>query len=188
MNTQDLIKVWDLPLRVFHWLLVLAFFIAYFTEDELLTVHVWAGYLVCALLIFRLVWGFIGTENSRFSSFLCKPAESIAYLKDLLALKNKRYLGHNPAGATMIVLLLISLFFTVLTGLAVYGADQALGPLAFIGSSHEEFWEDVHEFFANFTVLLIIVHLAGVALESYVHKESLPKAMVHGFKKPLKKS
>ncbi|MDD1607434.1 MAG: cytochrome b/b6 domain-containing protein [Methylococcaceae bacterium] len=146
MKSEDLIKVWDLPLRIFHWLLVIAFFIAYFTEDELLTVHVWAGYLVGGLLVFRL-------------------------------------LGHNPAGAAMIVLLLLSLLMTVITGLAVYGADQAAGPLAFIGNSHEDFWEEIHEFFANFTLLLVIVHVIGVVVESIIHRENLAKAMFNGNKK-----
>lgn len=183
MKNNESIKVWDLPLRIFHWLLVVGFFVAYLTEDELLTVHVWAGYLVPGLLVFRLAWGFIGNEYARFSSFLCSPARSIAYVKDLAALKTKRYIGHNPAGAAMIVLLLISLLMTVLTGLAVYGADQAAGPLASIGPANEEFWEEIHEFFANFTLLLVFIHVVGVAVESYIHRENLAKAMVNGYKK-----
>jgi cytochrome b len=183
MESQELVKVWDLPLRIFHWLLVAGFFIAYLTEDDLLTVHVWAGYLVAGLLVFRLIWGFVGNDYARFSNFLCSPAKSIAYLKDLIALKNQRYIGHNPAGAAMIVLLLVSLLATVITGLAVYGADQAAGPLAAIGSANEKMWEEVHEFFANFTLVLVVVHVAGVAIESYIHRENLARAMVHGFKK-----
>ncbi|MDD5411110.1 MAG: cytochrome b/b6 domain-containing protein [Methylobacter sp.] len=183
MNTQELVKVWDLPLRIFHWLLVAGFFIAYLTEDDLLTVHVWAGYLVTGLLVFRLIWGFVGNEYARFSSFLCSPAQSLAYVKDLVALKTKRYIGHNPAGAAMIVLLLVSLLMTVITGFAVYGADQAAGPLASIGSSQKELWEEVHEFFANFTLLLVVVHVIGVAVESYIHRENLARSMVHGYKK-----
>ena len=76
MKQQDTIKVWDLPLRIFHWLLVAGFFTAYLTEDELLNVHVWAGYLVFGLLIFRLLWGFAGNQYARFSSFLCSPKQS----------------------------------------------------------------------------------------------------------------
>lgn len=185
MNTQEMVKVWDLPLRIFHWLLVIGFFIAYLTEDDLLTVHVWAGYLVAGLLVFRLLWGFIGNQYARFSSFLCSPAQSIAYVKDLVALKTKRYIGHNPAGAAMIVLLLVSLLMTSVTGFAVYGADKAAGPLAGIGPSHEELWEEVHEFFANFTLLLVAVHVLGVAVESYIHRENLARSMVHGYKKAL---
>jgi len=183
MNSQELVKVWDLPLRIFHWLLVAGFFIAYLTEDDLLTVHVWAGYLVAGLLAFRLVWGFIGNDYARFSNFLCSPAKSIAYIKDLLVLKTRRYIGHNPAGAAMIVLLLVSLLATVITGFAVYGADQAAGPLAAIGSANEKMWEEVHEFFANFTLVLVVAHVIGVAVESYIHRENLARAMVHGFKK-----
>jgi cytochrome b len=183
MESQELVKVWDLPLRIFHWLLVAGFFIAYLTEDDLLTVHVWAGYLVTGLLVFRLVWGFIGNDYARFSNFLCSPAKSIAYLKDFVALKTQRYIGHNPAGAAMIVLLLVNLMLTVITGFAVYGADQAAGPLAAIGSANEEMWEEVHEFFANFTLILVVVHIIGVAVESYIHHENLARAMVHGFKK-----
>jgi cytochrome b len=183
MESQELVKVWDLPLRIFHWLLVAGFFIAYLTEDDLLTVHVWAGYLVSGLLVFRLIWGFIGNDYARFSNFLCSPAKSIAYLKDLIALKTRRFLGHNPAGAAMIVLLLVSLLLTVITGFAVYGADQAAGPLAAIGSANEKMWEEVHEFFANFTLILVVVHVTGVAVESYIHRENLVRAMLHGFKK-----
>jgi len=183
MNTNESIKVWDLPLRLFHWLLVAGFFIAYLTEEELLNVHVWAGYTVAGLLVFRLIWGFVGNEYARFSGFLCSPMKSVNYLKDLAALKTKRYIGHNPAGAAMIVLLMISLLCTVLTGFAVYGADQAAGPLASIGSGNEKMWEETHEFFANFTLLLVFLHVVGVAIESYIHRENLARAMVNGYKK-----
>ncbi len=184
MKSQELIKVWDLPLRLFHWLLVAGFFVAYLTEDELLTIHVWSGYLVSALLLFRLAWGFIGNEYARFSNFLCSPVKSVVYVKDVLALKAKRYLGHNPAGAAMIMLLLFSLLMTSITGFAVYGADQGAGPLAhMVGSSNEKLWEEVHEFFANFTLVLVFVHIAGVIVESFIHRENLAKAMWHGYKK-----
>lgn len=188
MNTQQLIKIWDLPTRIFHWLLVFGFVVAYLTEDDLLPVHVWAGYLVIALLIFRLVWGFIGNTYARFSQFLCSPKQSLNYAKDLIAGKSKRYLGHNPAGALMIVLLLLCLLATTFTGLAVYGADQAAGPLASIGNAHEEFWEEIHEFFANFTLCLVFIHILGVIVESRIHKESLVKAMLNGFKSEAKDS
>ncbi len=184
MKSQELVKVWDLPLRIFHWLLVAGFMVAYLTEDELLTVHVWAGYLVFGLLLFRLVWGFIGNTYSRFSNFLCSPIKSVAYVKDVIALKANRYLGHNPAGAAMIILLLLSLLMTSISGFAVYGADQNAGPLAnIVGSSNEDLWEEVHEFFANFTLVLVFGHVAGVVVESFIHRENLVKAMWHGFKK-----
>jgi len=189
MNTKNSIKVWDLPVRVFHWLLVAGFFVAYLTEDDLLTLHVWAGYLVSGLLIFRIVWGFTGNQYARFGNFLCNPIQSINYIKDAIALKSKRYIGHNPAGATMIVLLLFSLLMTCITGFAVYGADQVAGPLAgIVGSENEELWEETHEFFANFTFLLVFVHILGVAFESFIHGENLVKSMWNGYKKSMDNS
>jgi len=184
-STAALVKVWDLPLRIFHWLLVAGFFTAYLTEDELLSVHVWAGYTVFGLLIFRLIWGFVGNDYAKFANFLCSPAASYQYTKDVIALKSKRYLGHNPAGAAMIVMLIVTLFATVISGLVVYAADQNLGPLAgIVGTHNEKLWEEVHEFSANFTLLLVGVHILGVIFESVVHHESLVKAMLTGYKRP----
>ena len=130
MNSQAMVKVWDPLVRAFHWILVIAFFTAYFTEDDFLTVHTYAGYTVLALILVRLVWGVVGTRYARFSNFVTAPRVAWQYLKDTLKFRAKRYLGHNPAGGAMIVLLLISLLLTTLTGLAAYGASESAGPLA----------------------------------------------------------
>lgn len=183
---QNKVLVWDLPLRIFHWLLVAAFCVAYLSEDDFLTVHVWAGYLVAGLLAFRLVWGFVGNPYARFSHFICPLSASKTYFMEVIGFKAKRYLGHNPAGALMIVLLLLSLLLTVLTGLAVYAADQASGPLAgIISSVYEDLWEETHEFFADFTVFLIFIHILGVSLESFVQGENLIRSMLNGYKNSL---
>ncbi len=183
MNTENIVKIWDLPLRIFHWLLVIAFAIAYITEDDFLSVHIWAGYVISGLLVFRLIWGFTGGHYARFTNFICRPGESMSYFKNALAFKTKRYLGHNPAGAVMILLLLGSLVIATLTGFAVYGADKNAGPLAMIGMENEALWEEVHEFFANLTLLLVFIHIIGVAFESFLHKENLSKAMLTGYKR-----
>ncbi|MCD2452346.1 cytochrome b/b6 domain-containing protein [Methylicorpusculum oleiharenae] len=179
---QDKIKVWDLPVRLFHWLLVLSFFIAYLTEEEFLTPHVYAGYVVIGLMVFRFIWGFTGSRFARFSSFICSPAASLAYLKDLATLKAKRYIGHNPAGSAMILLLFISLLMLCISGLAVYAAEEHAGPLARFAISQGDFWEEIHEFFANFTLFLVVLHVAGVIVESRLHGESLVKSMLTGYK------
>jgi cytochrome b len=115
--------------------------------------------LIFGPLIFRLLWGLIGNDYARFSNFLCSPAKSCAYIKDAIALKAKRYLGHNPAGAGMIVLLIVSLFATVISGLIAYAADQNLGQLAgMVGDSNEDLWEEMLNVAANLTLLLVIVH------------------------------
>ena len=187
MHEDNQIKVWDPLLRVFHWLLAGAFFVAYLTEDELLTPHIWAGYLIIGLLVFRILWGFIGPRHARFSDFVFSPRTAIDYLKDVLSLKARRYLGHNPAGGWMIILLMISLVITSVTGLMVYAAEDQAGPLAAVlgaaGGTWEEIFEETHEFFANFTLILVFIHLGGVIVESLLHHENLVRAMITGYKR-----
>lgn len=186
MTVSSEIKVWDPLVRFFHWSLVTAFFIAYFTEDDLLTVHSWAGYLIFSLLIIRLVWGFIGTRYARFSDFVYSPKNVIQFLKDTLHLRAKRYLGHNPAGGAMVILLIISLLMTTTSGILLLGAEEQAGPVAQWFTQSGGLWGDVleglHEFFANFTLLLVFFHVIGVLVESLIHKENLVSAMLTGFK------
>ena len=185
VNDSTQVKVWDPLVRIFHWTLVTAFAIAYATEDDLMTIHVYAGYTVMGLLAFRLIWGFVGPRYARFSDFVRSPREAISYLKDMVALRPKRYLGHNPAGGAMIVALLVSLLLTTLTGLAAYGIEGS-GPLAAwlsgAGESAEDLLEEVHEFFANFTLFLVFFHVSGVILGGIMHGENLVRAMFTGTK------
>ncbi len=204
MSASNEIKVWDPLVRLFHWSLVAAFVIAYLTGDELEEVHVLAGYFIAGLVVFRLIWGVIGTQHARFSDFVFRPATVIAYLKDILAFRAKRYIGHNPAGGAMVIALLISLSLATLSGMKLYAVEENAGPLAVIQldnispvatamadededehdeGEEESVWEEVHEFFVNFTLLLVLVHLAGVALSSVAHGENLPRAMVTGKKR-----
>lgn len=185
---QHEIKVWDPLVRVFHWLLVLAFFIAYFTEgeDATLVVHTWAGYAVVGLILVRLVWGVIGTRHARFGDFVTRPAAVKDYLLSVLRLHPRRYLGHNPAGGLMVIALLVSLFATVSTGMSLYAIEEQAGPLAAwlggLGEFWEEVFEGVHEFFANFTLFLVVMHVAGVLVESLLHSENLVRSMITGRK------
>ncbi len=184
MTTE--VKVWDPFVRLFHWTLVLAFFLAWFTEDELLTLHVWAGYTVLGLVLARIVWGFIGTRHARFGDFVRPWTEVHDFVKQTLAGRAPRYLGHNPAGGAMIVLMLILLLLVSLTGLAVYGIEEAAGPMAGLAGSPE--WledglEEVHEFLANFMLLMVILHVTGVLFESRLHHENLVRAMFTGRKR-----
>ena len=192
MTESSQIKVWDPLVRFFHWSLVSAFFIAYLTEDDLLTVHSWAGYLILTLLIIRFVWGFIGTRYARFSDFVYSPKYITQFLKDTIHLRAKRYLGHNPAGGAMVILLIVSLLITTTSGILLLGAEEQVGPLAhWFTTQSASLWGDVleelHEFFANFTLLLVFVHVIGVLVESIIHKENLVSAMLTGFK-PEKKT
>ena len=192
MNSSTNIKVWDPVIRLFHWGLVGAFIVAYVTEEDFLILHAWAGYIVLALVVVRILWGFIGTPYARFSNFVFSPRKIKTYLTETLMLRAKRYLGHNPAGGAMILLLISSLVITTLTGIAIYGIEENAGPLAPWLSHAGEFWEDVteetHEFFANFTLFLVFIHVGGVIVESLIHKENLVRSMINGYKRAESKN
>jgi cytochrome b len=182
-----MVRVWDPLVRLFHWSLAASFAIAFLTEDDLLVVHVWAGYIIFGLILVRLIWGFVGTRHARWSDFVKEPGEIVAYLKDAVRFRASRYVGHNPAGGAMVVTLLVSLIATGLTGLAVYGGQELSGPLAPMLSGLPESWghllEDVHEVLANLTLLLVLLHLAGVVFASLQHRENLVRAMITGLKR-----
>lgn len=206
--------VWDLVVRLSHWTMAVGFFVAYFAED-VLTLQVWAGYAVGVVVLLRIVWGFAGPKHARFKDFLYRPSEVVTYLRDLLALRAKRYVGHSPAGGAMVVALLVGLTAVVGSGLALYAIEDHAGPLAgivtganapdgaailsegggldddhggvFAAAQAEgagELWGEIHEVAANLTLLLVALHVAGVLLASFVHRENLARAMVTGRKRP----
>lgn len=198
--------VWDIAVRLFHWSLVASFTIAYLSGEEESLLHIYSGYIVLGLVAFRILWGMMGSRHARFSDFIYSPRETIDYAKSMVAGKPKHYDGHNPLGSLMVFALLISLLTTTVTGLKVYGAEGH-GPLASgamtgslistayasapteqyenaksINKKEEHFWEEIHEFFANFTVFLIVFHIAGVVISSRLEKQNLAKAMITGRK------
>jgi cytochrome b len=205
---ESWVYVWDPFVRLFHWGLVTAFAVAYVTGDEVLGVHVWAGYTIGALVIARLVWGFVGARHARFTDFIYGPNSTLQYLRDLVTFRAARYLGHSPAGGAMVVLILFSLSVTVASGLIVYGVDKHAGPLATFfaspavdtptstagsarrsdrsGGRQRTFGKaakGVHEVFANLTLALVALHIAAVAFASFVHRENLVRVMVTGYKR-----
>lgn len=213
MNTNDTaqnaageVKVWDPLVRILHWSLVASFTVAYLTgegEDES-RLHELTGYVVIGLVLFRIVWGFVGTKYARFSDFVYRPATVIGYAKDLLWGKTQRYLGHNPLGGMMVLALLASLLATGITGYLLQETEEGsmarTAPAsttttvsfvsnAFAGkddNGHEdsdEILKEIHEFFANFTLLLVVVHVAGVIAGGLMHRENLVRAMITGRKR-----
>lgn len=198
------VRVWDPLVRIFHWGLVAAFATAWLTADELQPVHEIAGYTVAGLIAFRLIWGVVGGRYARFTQFLRGPGPTLSYLGDMLRGKERRYLGHNPAGALMIVALLISLSGTAFTGwlmaeparLAMLPELPQIATPAFAdedgeyGESGEgaegggnEALEEAHEVLANLVLLLVALHVGGVVLASFRHRENLARAMLTGDKR-----
>jgi cytochrome b len=184
-TSGDWVRVWDPLVRIGHWTLVAAFFTAYLVEDDFLSVHVWAGYVLASVVAFRMLWGLIGTRHARFADFVRGPRAVLGYFRDALAQRGPRYLGHNPAGGAMVLALLVCLTVTAVSGLGLYGVEEGAGPLAgwIAEGRHEDAWEEVHEVFANLSLLLVILHVAGVAFSSVMHRENLVRAMITGRKR-----
>lgn len=179
------ILVWDIPTRLFHWLFAGAFAVAWLTSDSdsWLNVHVFAGYLMLGLLGFRLIWGFIGGRYARFASFHFSLKESVAYLVQVLAGTARRHIGHNPAGSWAVYLLLALGLLAGLSGMITLGGQEGQGPLAqWVPYWAGEAFKEVHEALASAMLGVVVLHLAGVALESWRHRENLPRAMVTGLK------
>ena len=179
------VRVWDPLIRSSHWLLAAAVLIDWVT-DEPLWMHSWLGYLAGALVVLRIVWGFVGPENARFVSFVHGPRMVFDYLTGLIRFSSKRYLGHSPAGGAMIVALLIMVAATAVTGMANLAADRGEGPMAGVIAKVERpplLMKQVHETVANVTLVLVMLHVFGVALASYAHRENLVRAMITGKKR-----
>ena len=211
-SSHTTVSVWDPLVRVGHWLIVACFAVAYITGGEPEWLHTLAGYIIAGAVAVRIVWGFVGPQRARFSDFVTGPAAAAAYLKDTIGGHAKRYIGHSPPGGLMTVALLVLLACTTLTGMATLAAEDGEGPLAGVvahlpkaegaaavpstaGEDEDEgegegreggdesVWKEVHETFVNITLLLILIHIGGVALASWTHRENLVKAMVTGRKR-----
>ena len=188
------VRVWDPLIRSSHWLLAAAVLIDWVT-DEPLWIHSWLGYLAGALVVLRIVWGFVGPQNARFVNFVNGPRMVFDYLAGLMRFSSKRYLGHSPAGGAMIVALLIMVAATAATGMANLAADRGEGPMAGVIAKVERppripgqrrpplLMKQVHETVANVTLVLVMLHVFGVALASYAHRENLVRAMITGKKR-----
>ena len=167
------VRVWDLPVRIFHWSLACSFAAAYvLSESERLRgMHVMFGYTVLALITFRLLWGFIGTRYARFASFMFSPAVTARYLRSVARGQPDAHLGHNPAGSYVIYAMLALGALTSATGYC---------SLNDIGS---DLSKQLHEALANGWLALVFVHVAGVVISSVLHHENLVRAMITGYRR-----
>jgi len=177
--------IWDFPTRIFHWVLVIAFTAAWVTSenDRFLFHHVFAGYLLIGLLIFRLIWGMFGSRYARFRSFAYDWPSSTAYIKALITGNAARYIGHNPAGSYAIFAILVMILFVTVTGILVLGGEEGHGPLkGFVSYELGIQAKEFHEISVNLMLVLIFIHVCGVVLESLYHKENLIWSMISGRK------
>lgn len=177
--------IWDLPTRLFHWALATSFAAAWLTaeSDRWLPVHVFLGYLMLGLVGFRILWGFVGSHFSRFSSFWFGPREAIAYLKQVVRGQAERHVGHNPTGSLAIYLLLLLTLVVGITGIVTLGGEEQQGLAAgWFSFAQIKLMKKLHEAAATGMLLLVMGHVAGVVVESVLHSENLALSMLTGTK------
>lgn len=167
------VKVWDPFVRVFHWSLASLVVAAFVTGETWERGHIVIGYTIAALLALRIVWGFVGSRHARFTDFVRGPSTVLSYLRDVAGMRAARYIGHNPAGAAMIVGLIVSLVATCVTGYMM--TTKALWGAKWI--------EEVHEACAHVVMVLAGLHVVGVIVSSLLHGENLVRAMITGRKR-----
>ncbi len=166
------ILVWDAPVRVFHWLMVASFAGAWLTaeSEHWRLVHVTLGYTMAGLVAFRILWGLIGTRHARFASFVRGPAAVANYIRSIVRGRPEHYTGHNPAGAIAIIALLGLTVAITASGWATYNDTGG------------KWLEELHEAGANIMLAVVIVHIGGAIVSSWLHRENLIGAMISGRK------
>jgi cytochrome b len=176
------IYVWDLPLRFFHWSLMICVIGSIVTGSLGGNSFIWHfrfGYCIIGLLAFRIVWGFVGSKYSKFSSFPPSPVKAIEYVRG----KAPSRLGHNPIGALSVYAILLTLIFQVSTGLFANDAIMWDGPFRnYVSNDTSDYLTSLHKISRLVLFFLIGLHLAAIAFYSWVKKEALVKAMLSGYK------
>jgi len=179
------ILIWDVPTRLFHWMFAISFAAAWLTseDDRWRSGPTFFGYLMLGLIGFRVIWGVMGGHYARFASFLYSPIAGLAYLRQTLAGRAARHVGHNPAGSQSVYLLLALGLAVCITGLFTQGGEEQHGAVAgLLSIAAGRMIKEGHEIGAYLMLLLVFGHLAGVVMESWLHKENLPRSMVTGMK------
>ncbi|MGO9543438.1 MAG: cytochrome b/b6 domain-containing protein [Rhodomicrobium sp.] len=187
------VLIWDPLTRVGHWALAIAFAVAYYTGHpgrQRGDLHEIAGYTAGAVVVWRIMWGINGPKYARFKSFVTGPISALGYLFGLMRGTARRYLGHNPAGGAMIVSLLTCLALTVLAGVLTNRgrSPMALNEITVAAQIQAEAtrnaFANVHRVLANITFALAVLHVLGVLLACFAHRENLVTAMITGKKRP----
>ncbi|MDQ6968559.1 MAG: cytochrome b/b6 domain-containing protein [Mariprofundaceae bacterium] len=189
MDTKNEKEVWSLSLRLFHWLLATSFFISWWAIGQHIRVHILAGTVIAGLLLYRLIWGFLGEKHAKFSSFTPSFATIKEHLLGLIKLKARYDIGHTPIGSLMIYALLASLFILVISGLSLIALQMNVGPFYGLQTSYntEVFIQSTHHRCFEVLQILVFIHLLGIAVESILQRSNLIKSMFTG-KKTIKEN
>ncbi len=178
--------IWDLPLRVFHWCLVITILALWYTseqEGEMIDLHMQLGYVALGLMLFRVIWGFLGTTHSRFTQFLPKPNDIASYLSANSTRSTKCYPGHNPLGSLMVVLMIVLILSQAISGLFINDDVFSSGPYyGELSNTATEWMSFIHHNAFDFILAAIALHIGAIFYYRVVKKKALVKAMVTGKK------
>jgi cytochrome b len=185
-HSPKTIKVWDLPVRIFHWSLVLLFIAAYVTNSlgsDYFVYHLWSGYALIILVSFRIVWGLVGTYHARFNHFVKNPVATAKYALSVFKKKDRHYLGHNPLGAVMVVVLLIAILVQAITGLFTNDEIFNVGPLyAYINDELSLQLTSLHRQLFYWILGAIALHILAVIVHVVIKRDNIVRAMFNGKK------
>jgi cytochrome b len=188
-NSERRIRIWDLPVRLFHWTLVVLLAVSYFTGQaggDWMKLHFWSGYTILTLLLFRIAWGFVGSTTARFTHFVRGPVAALEHLKELAGTDRPRDVGHNPLGGAMVIALLLGLLLQVVAGLFSADTDEGTvsGPLANLVA---DIWVDAatvfHHTWVNVLLLLVALHVLAAVTYLVWKRQNLIGAMFTGHKR-----
>ena len=181
---RDQVLVWDLPVRVFHWSVVVLVALSWAAvENGYMKLHLWSGLTLLTLLLFRIAWGFVGSTTARFADFVQGPGKAVAYLRAMARGEHVAQAGHNPAGGWMVLLLLAVLLLQAATGLFSNDGVRFNGPLAAeISSRLSDRLTSLHGTMFNFILLLVWMHVVAVLYYRFVRGGNLIAAMISGRK------
>jgi cytochrome b len=178
--------VWDLPVRLFHWLLVISLFASWYTSDgerNLIDYHLKIGYFTLGLILFRVIWGIVGTKYSKFSQFIPNRNSLISYLKNFKQEKNSPHLGHNPLGGLMVVLMLTLILSQAISGLFMNDDVFTSGPYyESVDKSVQSFMAFIHHTVFDLIVLVSILHIGAIFYYIIAKKINLIIPMITGYK------
>ena len=183
-NSAHVVRVWDLPVRLFHWLIVALVAAAYATwRLNWMVWHGWIGDLTLALVLFRLLWGFLGSETARFSQFLTSPRIALQHLRYSFLREPDRQVGHNPAGGWMVLLLLALLLAETLTGIYVANDIADVGPLTgMVPAAAADAIDASHAIIWNVLLAAIALHVLAIAGYAAVKGQDLVRPLITGMK------
>jgi len=187
-NKSENVRVWDVPVRAFHWTLVVLMAVSYFSGragGDWMKLHFWSGYAILTLVLFRILWGFLGSTTARFSDFIKGPSAVFGHLRELLGKHGPHDAGHNPVGGLMVVALLFAVLLQAATGLFSADTDMGTvnGPLAMkVTDKVVEKATAFHHFWINLILLLVALHVLAAIVYLVWKRQNLIGAMFTGHK------